>query len=88
MTRPGIEPRSPGPLTNILLMRPNLEYVLIFVIRTDTHTQHTHTYIYICVCVCVRVRVCVSVLVSVLSYFQIVSLSVNTHIFISIFFIP
>ena len=38
MTRPGIEPRSPGPLANTLLTRS--------ITSTHTHT-HTHIYIYI-----------------------------------------
>ena len=43
MTRPGIEPRSPGPLANTLTARPMsglLQYI----------------YIYVCVCVCVMVK--------------------------------
>ena len=65
MTRPGTEPRSPGPLANTLTARPMSGISLCLCLtytHTHTHTHnhpsvqtytHTHIYIYMCVCVCV-----------------------------------
>ena len=48
MTRPGIEPRSPGPLANTLTPRP---------MSGKRHIQKDYIYIYIYMCVCVCVYV-------------------------------
>ena len=51
MTRPGIEPRSPGPLANTLTAGPNT--------HTHTHTHiHTHIYIYIYMYIYVEMTDC------------------------------
>ena len=58
MTRPGIEPQSPGPLANTLPNRP-----MSRLLYTLTHT-HTHIYIYIYICVCACLCVCVCIITS------------------------
>ena len=35
MTRPGIEPRSPGPLANTLLIRPMARFTLLYPNNVD-----------------------------------------------------
>ena len=53
MTRPGIEPRSPGPLANTLTAGPMSRLKLARKFAT-----HIYIYIYICMYVCMCVCVC------------------------------
>ena len=43
MTRPGIEPQSPGPLVNILFIRSIYIYIYIYYTHTHTHTEYLYT---------------------------------------------
>ena len=43
MTRPGIEPRSPGPLAYTLIIRPIMNEILPVINRTATTTTPTAT---------------------------------------------
>ena len=51
MTRPEIEPRSPGPLANTLLIRPMTRYIHTYTCTYIYTCIHVYIYIYIHTCI-------------------------------------
>ena len=74
MTRPGIEPRSPGPLANTLTTRPK---TIQFSINTQFNCQkHFHFKLFKQLYVTIQLSVN-TVLMSKTVLFQIIQLSIN-----------